>query len=130
MNDQMLDNFTEHLLYENAELKETVLLLKRFNFTCYTSFYIGETKKVSYVIYENRKGQLGYVQSYFNNVVFSTIHKANKDSGTGFRVPGMKAKIQMIQDSLTFCERGYTVTKWKNFNEYQKHNNILTYEAI
>lgn len=83
---------------------------------------------------------IGYVQTnrYKTGLDFSTVHKANRDIGTGFQVASdvVKPTIEMAEQAFMLAphwcssSRLSSVVKYKSWDQYLKENTILKYVEV
>ena len=112
---------------DNALLIDFIAKLKENNFKVYTS----SKEPVSYVHFENEKGQIGYCEAYyFGGLNFGTVHKPNRETGTGFGMSreNYNPTIENAKECFAMAPHwGNTksVIKYKNFAEYMKRETVL-----
>jgi len=140
----MEKNITEQIqikkmrIIKDGGLKKIYHILKENDFKVYTS----QGKEiVTWFVFENQNGDLGYAQAEYSGVYFSTEHKPMKNFGTGFRITQYPVSDPTLHDAIgafvhhpgwaDYKYRG-DIKKWKNFEEYRsnKINSILKYEEI
>jgi len=115
----------------NEQLIKYVETLKQVGFTVFTS-----TKDYNYIIFSKNK-HVGYCQfdGYFS---FSSRHKPNRRTGTGFSVH-RDVDTPTVQHAADTFVRGphwassadlQSVVKWKDINEYIAKHTPLTYRQM
>lgn len=106
--------------------------------------YVNEkdAKNPTYCFIEDEGGNVGYMQpGGCGGVLFSTVHKLNKEVGAGFCLQMWDEAIYNVTkddvlNSFTICPRWATrkqranVVKYKNFAEYQSLDKVLKYVEI
>lgn len=122
----------ENRKFENQDLEEVVNNAKEKGYKVYTFQSSGNIKQIFIV---NQENQIGSCSAYFSGVNFSSVHKPDKDIGTGFRVSGEFAD----PEKLDICFRNYpawptnkNVVKYKSWEEYISSpiNRILKYYEL
>lgn len=91
-----------------------------------------ENRKITYAHFVEGSN-IGYVQDAdFGGLSFSTVHKPNADSGTGFRTDDGVYEPTLEHARGTFVKAPYwgsgkSVVKYKNWSDYTKssHGSIL-----
>lgn len=81
----------------------------------------GPETLTSYVFFTDGKN-IGYAQ--YNNVggvKYSTVHKANKQTGTGFEAQDAKAALGFAPHWASEADR-MSVVKYRDFAEFQNKN--------
>lgn len=120
---------------DNSILHDFVKLLKENGFAVYTSDP-DEDYSCCYFVKNNR---IGYVQTdYFGGLSFSTVHKGNRETGTGFGLNDMDNRV--FEPTIEHAENAFiiapywatngqrnSVVKYKSWDEYiqQPVNRIL-----
>lgn len=105
--------------------------LKKNGFKIYTT----EESEIC-IFFENTEGKLGYCECRgISGFYFSTIHKPNIDSGTGYFTDREVSipTIEHAERALMFCpnwRNRSSVIKYKNFEDYKSRNKILKYVEI
>lgn len=114
--------------------------VKNFGFNVYVLKKDASNKeKLTYCFIEDENGNVGYMQEGdFGGVRFSTVHRPNRITGTGFGLQNWDEAIYNVTKedvikSFMFApdwanmQERQSVKKYKNFAEYQKLDRILEY---
>jgi len=135
----------KNINFKNEELKEAVkIMLDNNMIVLFNKNKYGLDDRISYVSF-SEGDNIGYAQcgDFGHGVRFSTVHKGNKNCGTGF---GLQDQFESI-DNPTIEDIKHTfifapnwakqrdvekVVKYKGFNDYFKSpvNRILTYTIL
>ena len=120
--------------FRNDDLLEVYNLAKKEGCKIFTA---DNKSKIGwfFIVYEN---EIGYCQENFGGITFSSVHKPNKNVGTGFRVSGDFANPVDYKKSFNIPTWGFKmaknidIKKWLNWDEYinARINRILTYKEI
>lgn len=122
----------ENRKFENQDLEKVVSIAKDRGYKVYTFQSAGNIKQIFIV---NQENQIGSCSAYFGGITFSSVHKPDKEIGTGFRVSGEFAD----PEKLDICFRSYpswptskNVIKYKSWDEYISSpiNRILKYYEL
>lgn len=123
---------------ESPILKKYIKELLKNDFKVYRN---ADQEKITYVHIE-KGNNIGYIQAddYTGCLHFSTEHKPNIKTGTGYRMNEEEVCEPTIKDAestFTFKphwsrDRPENIVKYKNFDEYRKtsYGSILKYEEI
>lgn len=122
---------------EPPVLKEFIKKLLKNDFKVYRN---AGREKVTYVFIE-KNNNIGYIQDdYYGCLNFSTVHKPNRNTGTGFRInkdgickPTIKdAESTFVLQPSWAKSRHADIEKYKSFDDYRKYpiNAILKYAEI
>lgn len=124
--------------FKNEELEKCYKLAKKAGYTVYTA---DDKEKLSWFYIVSKQG-IGYIQAGdFGRVFYSTVHKPNRQCGTGFRIneEEQEASLEMINSTFAFCPSWVrekrdieAVKKYKDWEEYlsQPLKQILSYKKI
>jgi len=115
-------------------LKEVVALCKANSIKVYA---FQRNEPIGQVIVVSENGQIGSVSESWGGLSYSTVHKGNRQCGTGFGLSGVfgcePALIERIKDAMFTIKpdwaQNYTVEKYRDWNDYisKPINQILTY---
>lgn len=97
---------------ESAHVKALIDFIKSEGYKVY-----GPEKLTSYVFLTDGENHIGYAQLGPIGFQFSTVHKPNRETGTGFRVSS-------LEESLSYAPTWYkgSVPKYNSFEEFRKMN--------
>lgn len=91
----------------------------------------------TYIFIEKEGLGIGYIQNnYFSGLSFSTIHKANIKSGTGYQVeteiinPTIELALKTFDYRPSWTNDKHKIIKYNSFKEYQQHETTLKYMEV
>lgn len=121
----------------NEYFLQAVKEVKEMGFKVYV--YEKNVENPTYCFIEDNSGNIGYMQAGdYGGVRFSTVHKPNRECGTGFGLQMWDEALCNIEtndviNSFAMYPKWATrkqranVVKYKNFAEYQRLNKVLKY---
>jgi hypothetical protein len=122
--------------FKSEEMKNLAVDLLKHGFKIYTS---DNMENVGYFHYV-KDGNIGYAQEeYFGGISFSSVHKPNRQTGTGFRITEEGIPNATVQDAMkafitapTWAKDKNSVVKYKSWDDYLSTptNGILTQHQI
>lgn len=117
------------------------LLQNGFRVYCSIDNYGGGNRPISYAMIE-KDGKLGYIQSDgWEGIRFSTVHKPNIKTGTGYSMNDtgtLNPTIQMAEEAINTVKPNWSrdrlenIQKYKSFEDYRNssYGKILTYVEV
>ncbi len=128
----------DKLNFKNIELKEYVKLLLNNGFRVFV-YDSKENEKISYIIIE-KNNKIGYIQlNDFGGFQFSTKHKPNKTTGTGYALNYNESLNPTIENAeKTFINYPdwakkkdiSSIEKYKSIDEYLNSEMVLKYIEV
>ena len=127
----------EKAIFKKRDLKDYALKLLNNGF----KVFVYHKDKISWLIFSKNKN-IGYVSlndNVFRGFSFSTKHKPNRTTGTGFQIHTeiFKPTIQHALDTFILCpawassqKSRESVNKYKNIEEYLKGEDVLKYVKL
>ena len=121
--------------FKSPMLKDYVKELLKNDFKVYRT---ADKDQISYVFFE-KDGNIGYVQEgNWGCLDFSTVHKPNRNTGTGYRINEEEVCKPTIKDAeSTFISKPHwardrleDIQKYRNFDEYKNRETVLKYVEI
>jgi hypothetical protein len=121
--------------FENSVLFKAYKLAKENGFRCFS--FQKDTKISQVFVVKNDK--IGSISAHFGGVSYSTVHKPNRKTGTGFSLSAHYNCIQSEDINLiyaainTVCPAWYNgemPQKFKNWEDFVKRETILTFFEI
>jgi hypothetical protein len=118
--------------FDAEALKEQVEL---FLANGYQVFYSSSQNTISY-IYFVKDNKIGYCQTSYGLLKFSTVHKACKQAGTGYIVLSEVAPTLDVDVCFEIVPSGFKhsdaqfIKKYKDFDEYQDIQSWTKYIQI
>ena len=110
----------ENMEFKTDLLKKFVDVLKQNYFKVYAS----QEDKISYVHFE-LNNNIGYVQDdYFGGLDFSSVHKPNRDNGTGFQI-----HKEVIEPTIKHAEDCFILKPYWASGEVQKYKSFEDYKT-
>lgn len=81
-----------------------------------------DNREITYIYFTDGK-KIGYAQTYYSGIQFSTVHKPNRKSGTGFSLEEF-ASIEDYPTAFTTPPWAYKYpsNKWDSWEEFLKHD--------
>ncbi len=122
----------------DEETQKRIDFLKENGFKCYAPVNRLAGQK-SYCFYYEYKSMIGYFEkNSFGHTKVVTVHKPNQYPGTGFAAAEDIGIEDIAKYKRGFCiapnwagsKERESVVKYKNFEEFQEQNKILTYEEV
>ena len=100
-------------------------------------FASADNKRITYLII-SKNDDVGYLQmERFRGFSFSTKHKPNRKSGTGYQSEGEIVNPNIQNALMTFlykpgwaCHDGVSVEKYKDINDYLNSETVLRYIEV
>lgn len=96
-----------------------------------------DNKRITYLTI-SKGDNVGYVErSYFGGLSFTTKHKPNSESGTGYQIEDGVVNPKIENALRTFAYKPYwamndnvEIQKYKDINEYFKSERVLKYKEV
>jgi len=113
------------------------LLNNGFKVYAYDSNKKGDINKTWVMIVKN--DNIGSIEeNYFSGLNFSTVHKANRTTGAGYRMITEVIKPTIENAESTFClcpdwardSEIESIIKFKNWKDYTKRESVLKYKEV
>lgn len=123
--------------YRNEELEKVVNISKEAGFKVYT--FESTSKYINQVFIENQEGKICTVSEKYSGVTYATVHRPNRECGTGFGLTNDidMASLEMIVLSMNTNSPQWAtknqreaVIKYSNWADYLKKDSILRYYEL
>ena len=124
------------IVFANQELKRAYNVAKSRNYKCYA---FQKNRNISQFFFENESGKIGTAHEHFGGITLGTVHKPNRNCGTGFRITDKNSDFASPENiDSAFILAPYwasrtdvaAVKKYKNWQEYASKETILNYFEI
>ena len=122
---------------KNKLLLDFAETLKKNGFNVFVN---ANQKSPSYIKFEDKNGNLGYCQSndLGGGLDFSTVHKPNKKTGTGYRMGSNVYEPTIDHAKSAFTRMPHwasssdwdTIKKYKNMADYMEHETVLKFKQL
>ena len=124
--------------YENKELERIVEIAKEHGYKVYA---FQPNKPISQVFITNGV-DIGTVSASYGGVSYSTVHKPNINTGTGFGMSGshpecdyasidkIKSCVHSVRPYWATGDRYIDVKKWESWDKFQQKEKILKYFEV
>jgi len=111
------------------ELEPLVKKLLKDNMSVYTTLYSKDRKNTW--IYFTDGINIGYTQyDKYTGLDFSTVHKPNKSTGTGFKVGSLPEQEYWKAFSKPYWAFNMESVRFENWESFAKNKNVAKIESI